>query len=106
MARTTHVVISDDMDGSDDAQEVSFALQGTSYTIDLTAKNFAKLEKALAPFIENAQRVPASKRARRPSANGQSKSAKVRSWAKDNGYEVPNRGRVPQAVVEAYDAAH
>lgn len=32
--------------------------------------------------------------------------AKVREWAKAAGYEVSSRGRISQAVRDAYDAAH
>lgn len=107
MARTTHVVIKDDLDGSEGAEEVSFAYAGTEYTIDLGEKSRAKLEKALKPFIDAGTKVPASRRSARKgsgSASGKSESAVIRAWAKDNGHEVPDRGRVPQAVVDAYNA--
>lgn len=109
MARTTHVVITDDMDGSEGAQEVSFAFQGTEYTIDLSPKNLAKLEKSLTPYIEAGTRVPSSRRGARRgsgSASGKSDAAAIRAWAKENGHSVPDRGRIPAEVREAYEAAH
>lgn len=108
MARTTHVVITDDMDGSEGAQEVSFAFQGTEYTIDLGEKNLAKLEKALTPFIEAGSKVSARRSTRRGSgsASGKSDAAAIRAWAKENGHSVPDRGRIPAEVREAYEAAH
>ncbi|MFF7588588.1 histone-like nucleoid-structuring protein Lsr2 [Kitasatospora purpeofusca] len=30
----------------------------------------------------------------------------IRTWAKENGYDVKAQGRVPRNVVEAYDKAH
>lgn len=30
----------------------------------------------------------------------------IRDWANSNGYEVSNRGRIPDQVVEAFEAAH
>jgi len=39
-------------------------------------------------------------------ATRKSDLAAIRSWANQNGYKVSDRGRVPAAVVEAYDAAH
>jgi hypothetical protein len=30
----------------------------------------------------------------------------VREWAAQNGYTLSERGRVPAAVLDAYDAAH
>ena len=54
MARQTTVTVTDDLDGSANAKEVSFGLDGTSWTIDLSAKNRAALEKALKPYIAKA----------------------------------------------------
>jgi Lsr2 len=33
------------------------------------------------------------------------RSAEIRAWAKQRGYEVSERGRIPASVVEQYDAA-
>lgn len=99
---------------------VEFGLRGTTYTIDLTTANIAKLERALAPFVEAATRqsgtgaaratsIPARKKrpgrrsAKRPATKT---TATVRAWAAENGHEVSPRGRLPAAVTEAYDAAH
>ena len=38
--------------------------------------------------------------------SGQTDYGPVRAWAKENGYSVSERGRVPAAVLEAYEAAH
>ena len=57
MAKTTIIQITDDLDGSTDAQEVSFSFQGSDYTIDLAKKNLAAFEKALKPYIDRATRV-------------------------------------------------
>jgi hypothetical protein len=111
MARTTITQITDDIDGSKDAEEVAFSFMGTDYTIDLAKKNRAAFEKAMKPYIDAGTRV--SRRARpgsRPkkSATKTSNAADVkgvRAWAIENGYEISTRGRVPRAVVEAYKNA-
>ena len=107
MARKVITTILDDIDGTDDAETVTFSLEGVSYEIDLSAKNKEKLHKALAQFIEAGRR---SGGARRSSGSSRAKSrgdlAAVRAWAKGNGHDVSERGRVPAAVIEAYDAAH
>ena len=54
MAKQTTVTITDDLDGSGNAKEVSFSLNGRSWVIDLNAKNRAALEKALKPYISKA----------------------------------------------------
>ena len=110
MAKTTITEITDDLDGSKNAEEVSFSFRGTDYTIDLGKKNVAALEKALKPYIEVASQVskePARKRRPTKTANtGGRDLTAIRKWAKDAGIEVSERGRIPQAVREQYDAAH
>src|SRR5215471_6664469 len=56
MARTVSVVITDDMDGSPDAETVTFGLNGVTYEIDLAEANRAKLSGAFAPFIAAGRR--------------------------------------------------
>jgi hypothetical protein len=107
MARTTVTQITDDLDGSKDAQEVSFAFDGTQYTIDLSKKNRAAFEKALQPYIEAGAKTSkrTSSSSRRSSSSRKDYSA-IRTWAKSQGLEVSDRGRLPRSVVELYEAAH
>ncbi len=104
MAQRIHVVLIDDIDGSEATETVNFGLDGKEYAIDLNEKNAQKLRSALAPFVEKA-----SARKRR-TAGGAPKSGPspsvIREWAQKMGHEVPARGRIPQNVREAYDAAH
>jgi hypothetical protein len=110
MARKTIVTLTDDLDGSPADETISFAFEGKSYTIDLNAKNAAKLRKAIAPFAEVASldrsaRVPRGRRhGGRGSSSGIDPKA-VREWALSQGYHVSARGRVSSKVVEAYKAA-
>ena len=109
MARQIIENITDDIDGSADAQAIQFSYAGTEYTIDLAKKNRAALEKALKPYIEAGTKVSkratrATSRARRSGSNGTDLAA-VRAWAAENGYELSSRGRIPRAVLEAYEAA-
>lgn len=107
MAKTTITKITDDIDGSQDAQEVRLSYEGVDYVIDLGKKNKSSLEKALKPYLDAGTRV--TKRAgRRASAKPNTKRdlAPVRVWARDRGIKVSDRGRVPASVIEQYDAAH
>jgi hypothetical protein len=109
MAKTTIIEITDDLDGSKNAEEVSFSFRGTDYTVDLGKRNLAALEKALKPYIEAASRVskgPARKRRSTKAADTGSDLTAIRAWAKDAGIELSARGRIPKAVREQYDAAH
>src|SRR5215212_1286823 len=97
MAQKVHIVLEDDLDGSDATQTVTFALDGTSYEIDLNDKNAASLRDAMAAYVGHARRVTGARRGRRSSAStGSGQSAReIRDWARSNGHKVPERGRIP-----------
>ncbi|GAB3089891.1 Lsr2 family protein [Nocardioides zeae] len=85
---------------------MTFGLGGATYEIDLNDKNAAKLEKALAPFIEAGRKVGKTATPRGKKSSGGPSAAEVRDWALANGHDVPARGRIPAGVREAYDAVH
>jgi hypothetical protein len=105
MAQQVNIVLVDDIDGSTAEETVSFALDGKEYEIDLSAKNAGKLRDALAPYVGHARRAASRRRGGRGAANGPS-PADIRAWARDNGFDVPDRGRVSSEVREAYASAH
>jgi hypothetical protein len=98
------VIVTDDLDGSDNAETVSFGFDGVTYEIDLAKKNRAKLEKALAPYIEAGRRVPRG--GRRAGGRASADRSAVRAWAKSAGLEVSDRGRVSAEIMRQYEAAH
>ena len=104
MAQKVHIVLEDDLDGSPATETVSFGLDGKTYEIDLNDKNAGKLRDALAPYVGHARRA-AGRRRGRSGGSGPS-PADIRAWARDNGFDVPDRGRVSSEVREAYLAAH
>ena len=111
MATQTTVTITDDLDGSANAKEVSFSLDGRSWVIDLSAKNRAALEKALKPYIAKAtEQRGGTPRGKSGRASSRPKSrtdvAAVREWARGNGHQVSDRGRIGQEIRKAFDAAH
>ena len=109
MAKTTVTHITDDLDGSSNAETYRFTWQGTDYEIDLSAKNFKALDKVLQPYIKAATKVSKRASGRRSSAKASSSRrdfSAVRSWARSKGIDVSERGRVPRTVIEQYDAAH
>lgn len=95
----------DDIDGSEATETITFAVSGVEYTIDLNDKNLAKFEKAVAPFVENAQRVGGRRQRGATVTKLPSNAKNVRSWAQANGYDVPDRGRIPGDIHAAYEAA-
>ncbi|WP_296665993.1 Lsr2 family protein [Demequina sp.] len=107
MAQKVQVVLVDDIDGSTATETVSFSLDGSSYEVDLNEANAAALRDAFGPWIGAGRRTSARKapsRVRKAAAGG-SDAAAIRAWAKASGVDVPERGRIPGKVREAYDAA-
>lgn len=104
MAQKVNIVLVDDIDGSEAEETVSFALDGSAYEIDLSAKNAQKLRDALAPYVGHARRANTGSRRRR-GGSGPS-PADIRAWARENGHKVPERGRIPGEIRDAYLAAH
>ena len=112
MAQRINVQLVDDIDGTDAVETVSFALDGQQYEIDLSEDHAAKLRDALSLYVGHARRTTSRRgrststpRSAARSAGGPS-AAEIRAWAKENGLEVPDRGRVSAEVREAYAAAH
>lgn len=111
MAKKTTVTLVDDLDGSQAEEQVSFAVDGRSYEIDLSAANSARLRDALAPFISAARRVsgrrgsPGATPVSRPSTDREQNQA-IREWAVQQGMKISERGRIPSNVLDAYHRNH
>ncbi len=107
MAQKVNIVLVDDLDGSEASSTVSFGLDGTTYEIDLNDKNAGKLRDALAPYLGHARKVSGGRRGRKAAGSSLGPSPRlVRDWARSNGYDVSDRGRVPADVTAAYQAAN
>ncbi|MGP9684042.1 histone-like nucleoid-structuring protein Lsr2 [Brachybacterium sp. AOP3-A1-3] len=104
MARKTRIILSDDLDGSAATSTIGFTLDGVTYEIDLNDKNAQKLRDDFAAWMEHARRVGG--RARRGASRGRSDETKrIREWARVNGYEIADRGRVSSEIRAAYAAS-
>ncbi len=109
MAQKIQTLFIDDLDGSEAEGTVRFALNDTEYEIDLSAEHAQALRDALARYVSAARR--ASGGARRPARGGRRApgggvdSTEVREWAKAQGIEVKDRGRVPAHLVARFKAA-
>lgn len=60
MAQKTSVLMRDDLTGGNAAETVPFALDGTTYEIDLNKKNVAALRRAIGMYIEAGRPAPKS----------------------------------------------
>jgi hypothetical protein len=118
MAQQVNVKFVDDLDGSDAAGTVLFAIDGRAYEIDLSEDNAARLRESLASFVAAARKgggaAAAGRRTpkmtansgRRPQPLDREQTAAIRAWARQNGHQVSERGRISKTVVDAFHAAH
>lgn len=116
MAQKTIVQLIDDLDQGAADETVSFGLDGSSYEIDLSSANAAKLRDALSVYIANARRAgrsggsrPSGGAGRRSSGRGARSDREqlqaIRDWGRKNGWTVNARGRIPADLLEAYNSA-
>ena len=118
MAQKTIVTLVDDLTGevAENISTVEFALDGRAYELDLTDENGAKLHDALSRYVHAARKIGGRRRnATRPDRGSKSTSRttgynretlkSIREWAKKNGHNISDRGRLPAEVVQAWETA-
>jgi hypothetical protein len=114
VAQHTQVIYTDDLDGSEASETVTFTLDGKQYELDLNEKNAAKFRQVFDRYIGAARKVGSStgRRAGRTTAAVRTTTSTsdvdpkaVRAWAASNGIELSTRGRIPGHVVEQYRSA-
>ncbi len=110
MAQKVIVETVDDLDGTvitdGSGGTVQFSLQGKSYEIDLSDENTSQLQSLLEPYIEKARQTGAIRRPSAPTAKSASKLQDIREWARSNGHNVSERGRIAKTVQDAYASAN
>ena len=109
MAQKIQTVFVDDLDGTEAEGTVRFGLDGAEYKIDLNAAHAEALREVLAPYVSAARRAGGGTRrparaVRRAPATGLN-TTEVREWAKAQGIDVKDRGRVPAELVVKFKAA-
>ena len=113
MAQKVQVLLVDDIDGGTADETVTFAVDGVSYEIDLTAAHAAELRESFARWVGHGRKTGGrssggsgrgtATRSRRASSGD---ATAIREWAKANGHKVSERGRISADVKAAYEAAH
>ena len=113
MAARTVVHLIDDVDGGEADETVNFSLDGVDYTIDLSAGNADSLRKALAEFVAAGRRN--SGRAAKATSGGRTEvrpggdraqNQAIREWARRQGHQVSERGRIPADLIAQFQAAN
>ncbi|GLY25492.1 nucleoid-associated protein Lsr2 [Micromonospora echinospora] len=102
----------DDLDGGDADETVKFALDGVQYEIDLSNKNADKLRELFAPYVAAGSKVGRggvvvggrAARGRGGATADRAQNKAIRDWAKREGREISDRGRIPQEIVDEFHA--
>lgn len=116
MAQTVNTIYVDDLDETeitaDQATTVAWSWRGVDYEFDTSADRLAGLESGdeaitVAQLLAVARRVRGRRAAVRPvGVRADSADAReIRAWARDNGIQVPNRGRIPAPIRDSYLAS-
>jgi hypothetical protein len=112
VAQKIQTLFIDDIDGGAAEGTVRFALDGTDYEIDLNAKHSEELRSAIAKYVTHARKVGGGARRAGRTAGRTSRGAssalnttEIRTWAREQGYDIKDRGRVPADLVAKYQAA-
>ncbi|WP_082538449.1 MULTISPECIES: Lsr2 family protein [unclassified Pseudonocardia] len=112
MTQIHTVRLVDDLSGVEATETVAFGLDGKQFEIDLSGDNANTLREALGPFVAVARRSGGRQARQRrrgtaasSSVEARGRSQAIRVWARENGYAVSQRGRIPADVVSAYEAS-
>ena len=112
MAQKIQTLFIDDIDGGAAEGTVRFALDGTEYEIDLNAKHSEELRTAIGKYVTHARKVGGGARRAGRAAGRADRGAgsalnttEIRNWAREQGYDIKDRGRVPADLVAKYQAA-
>jgi ribosome-binding protein aMBF1 (putative translation factor) len=107
MAQQVSVTISCDICGSTkDAQTHTISLDGRSMEVDLCGKDGRALDKVAGKYVPHARKIRRTAGTSRRTVSDRERSADIRAWAKTQGFQVSDRGRIPENVEREYAAAH
>lgn len=102
-------IITDDLTGDEvpaDTKTTDVRVDGEDYSLYLSPESketFIALLKGEAPLLQAQRASAGGSRRRSTSTRSNSNAAEIRAWAKDQGMKVPDRGRIPAEVMEAWD---
>ena len=103
MAQKVEVKLVDDLDGGNADTVVRFSFDGKNYEIDLSNANAEKFRASLAKYVSAARKTGtikgAGRSARAKVIGAGPSTAEVREWAKSQGMQVPERGRLSKELM-------
>jgi hypothetical protein len=102
VVRRVDVTVLDDIDGSVAHETIVFGYDGTWFEIDLSEDNAARVHGLLTEWSGRGRPAAKQSSGRRRTAADRANSAAIRTWARGQGFEVSDRGRLADHVVAAY----
>jgi Lsr2 len=118
MAQKTIVTLVDDLTGeeAENVSTVEFAIDGVTYELDLTDENSTKLHDTLSQYAKAGRKIGGQRRsdprpgramksAGRTAGYNRETLKSIREWAKKNGHNVSDRGRLSAEVLQAWQTA-
>ncbi|MFJ6636875.1 Lsr2 family protein [Streptomyces sp. NPDC091376] len=108
MAQRHVTIFIDDLTGEETAEGAThtFMLNGVEYEIDLSPDSYDQMLEAFSPYLKSGRKVGKVRRKTKTVHRSEGPStAEVRRWAKANGHDVNERGRIPADVREAYESS-
>ncbi|MFR9807407.1 histone-like nucleoid-structuring protein Lsr2 [Pseudonocardia sp. RS010] len=109
MARHVQTTLVDDIDGGTADESILFSWNGTSYEIDLSQKNADALRALLEPYIKAGRHTRSRTRrqargsSRSDTTSGKQRNQAIREWARAQGLQIADRGRIPIEITLRYD---
>jgi DNA polymerase/3'-5' exonuclease PolX len=112
MAQKVKVTVVCDLahDGEVEGQEtVQFSFDGAAYEIDVCSKHAKELREKIGQYADHSRKSSLAggvRRRRSRSGPGRERSGEIRAWAKQRGYKVSERGRIPATIIAEYETSH
>jgi hypothetical protein len=111
VAQKVQTILVSDLSGTElgqDGQTVKFGFLGADYEIDLSQKEADEFAETMRKYVDAGRRVGGR---RQPGAGSTarrdpSQTKAIKTWLDEQGIDYPKRGRLPQDLIDQWEAAH
>lgn len=101
MARETIINLIDDIDGTKADVTIKYAFDGNNYEVDLTDDHAEDFREHMQEWLDRSRRIGQANNSARAGVN--SETGKIREWAREQGIDVPQRGRLSDEIRKAWE---
>lgn len=102
----TRTILVSDLSGEPEAETVKIGWKADWYEAELTATERDELDEMLAPYISAGRKAVKRPSKRFVPDTTSEEREEIRAWAKRQGYEVAEYGKIPNSIYREYQAAH